>query len=440
MRGTDEPIGELGSEAFCERKRRRIFGKGSRFRQAGMLKAKGRRLEMLARALLVMMMAVLMAVSPPGCPEGRRLFVLVDQSGSMIRDFDREGLRWTFVKALLAELREAPGRVSIFAFGDRLEPLVEDVPLSVAQAPKEASYLGGTDLVGALQAAAARPDAACSVWVLATDGVPQTDSKPDPRDHQVPLQKAVREIRTRGIPVAVALIAPPGIEDWKYFQQMRELWEMLADEDPGLRVFEIQNAEDAAAAARSVAGELAKWIAPPPVPSPTPSPTPTATPRPPEPMVGELRPAPPPTPQRRSGWDPRTAAPIVVGIVTGVALALHLRSRLRPRLIGELVWRTREGLERRRDLSRYRGAVDLGKAIGERSLEGVARLEARKDPKAARGRTVYLIPLRDGRVRCGGVPVREPMRLHDRDEIDLGDFRVRFENLFERMGRSAWPM
>jgi hypothetical protein len=32
------------------------------------------------------------------------------------------------------------------------------------------------------------------------------------------------------------------------------------------------------------------------------------------------------------------------------------------------------------------------------------------------------------------------VRLHDRDEIDLGDFRVRFENLFERMGRSAWPM
>jgi hypothetical protein len=44
MRGTDEPIGELGSEAFCERKRRRIFGKGSCPRQAGMLKAKGRRL------------------------------------------------------------------------------------------------------------------------------------------------------------------------------------------------------------------------------------------------------------------------------------------------------------------------------------------------------------------------------------------------------------
>jgi hypothetical protein len=63
MRGTDKPIGELGSGAFCERKRRRIFGKGSRFRQAGMLKTKGRRLEMLARALLVMTMAVLMAVS-----------------------------------------------------------------------------------------------------------------------------------------------------------------------------------------------------------------------------------------------------------------------------------------------------------------------------------------------------------------------------------------
>jgi len=131
--------------------------------------------------------------------------------------------------------------------------------------------------------------------------------------------------------------------------------------------------------------------------------------------------------------------PVVGGILAGTVLLL--RSRRRPRLIGELVWRTPDGLERRRDLSRYRGSVDLGEAMGQpSSLKGIARLEIRTDPKARRSRALYLIPLRDDRVRCRGALVREPVRLHDQDEIEVDGFRVRFENLREKIGRSAWRM
>lgn len=370
----------------------------------------------------------------PDCPMAHHLVIVVDQSGSMVRDFDPGGLRWSFAQEILSALRSHPGRASIFAFGSSLKPLVRDVPLSEAQIPGQPPELGWSDLVGVFQALiAGYPEAACGAWVLITDGVPQTGGQQDPQGHRADLEKAIRRARSLGIPILVVLIAPPEIWGWTAFRDMRAFW--IAREEEGLRVLMVAGDQDLPIAAQRALAILRSWwtgTPPPPTPSSTPTPTPIVIST---PIPGAVTPTAAPSKTGRGGGGPVALGGALGGLAVLGGFLLWRGARRPPRLHGELVWFPQGEEERRVDLSRFRGAVGLERL--DRALpRGAARLEPGKDPSGQA--MIYLVPLRPGRVRYQGAFISEPVPLHDGDRFEVDGWVLRFEDLTEQIRRLEW--
>ncbi|MBO9361534.1 MAG: VWA domain-containing protein [Thermoflexus sp.] len=395
------------------------------------------------------------ATASPLCPDGRSLIFLMDQSGSMARELDPQGMRWQFAEALISALRkrpQAPSQIALVAYGTRPQVLLPPTVLSGARIPLQAPEMGWSDLIGALEMAMTLSDE-CAIWILLSDGVPQTAEQRDPEGHFPLLREQLRAGRQQGILIVLVRVAPPTAYTWRAFQKASPFWQQMAEEGT-IQLFHLHESHDIP----DLVGELLASLSQPSslMPTPTPHPkidaSPTMPPRPPLEEDSLQIPIPPSSPvapvraeTHRAKGSLSLLIPGFLGCLLFFSLLRICRAR-RPRLPGELLLITDpKGLSGRRwDLSRIRRKrLTLGEDLDPALPRSAAQLELRPDE---RGTTrIHLIPLQPGRVFQEERPLQEPIPLQDGDCFRIDGYLFRYENLKERIerwepGGLGWPL
>lgn len=389
------------------------------------------------------------AMSSPLC-SAWDVIIMVDQSGSVTRDIDPEGERWTLIHELINSLQSVSVlvRVALLTFETSAHEVVPLTPLM--DFPKSDDLMrlisglpsmGWSDFDKGLEMAQrSLSDQRCALLILVTDGVPQTAQARDPRLHFPALEAQLWNLKRMGVHVVLVQLVGSSEPRWEAFQKSKAFWKQMSAE--GLVLWlELAGPEDRRRIVENIRGLLYSMV--PSTPLPVFQPTIPASQMPAAPMpVTPSKGAPPdPTPPLIAPSEPvqlpEWRLPLL-GIVLSMLSILWSIRRMRDRseLTGMLmVIEGPNGLAGRRwDLSRaQRSMLRLGEDLDPRLPKGVARLVARQDSTGhAR---VWLIPMQTPAqpILVRGKPVTWELPLRDQDEIQIGSCRLRFESLEERV-------